>query len=203
MVSFELRNNIKPIILGIVIIILLILNSMSLYTNIELIQDPIEQPQIDAVHTLAPFSEYSSQNFDYFNNSIYFYDFNAENLVKMSFNTNLTNITSIDQTKLIQFPSAGIIYPISKVTTNGNRTFSLNEKSFVPSYFSNYTIFEVTKPFDNNTYVGDTPINVTCQIPDNYIPTSSSSCLFKDIKVIGNNLYILKTLINDQTIQKS
>ena len=156
-------------------------------------QSPLQRPILQSIHTITPIKEESNQNFDYFNNSIFFIQDNPKSIVKLTFNENRTDVSSITVNLLNYNLSISNYFSLIKFTTNGDNSFVLigtQTKSL---------IYQVTGPTTNGYYIlNSIPLNLTCEQPDIY-STSTTYCRFTDIKVIGENLYAVGWYASEST----
>lgn len=125
-------------IIGSLLVLIMLVNTGSLLLTLQAQNQMIEQPSKETINYINPYRIDSVDTMDYFNHSIYMYD--NYSIVQMEFNENFTNFQSIKTTKLIPYPNDPGYGFIGKVTTNGKRTFVLDES------YPNYPILEVTQP---------------------------------------------------------
>lgn len=141
----------------------------------------LEKPVLESVHSIKAFHEDSTQNFDYFNNSVFFVQNNPISVVKMTFDANQNSIVATKVYPLIN-ASLSLTDSIMKFTTNAKISFALVHD------LDTSIIYEIRGPTTNGSYIMENPINLTCEEPNMY-SASSTFCRITDIKVIGNDLY--------------
>lgn len=141
----------------------------------------LDKPVLESVHTINPYSEISTQNFEYFNNSIYFINEKPDSIVKMTLNEAQTNITSIKSYPLttnIVLSSVGEL----KFITNGTMSFVWMIDG------GSSLLYKVHGSTSAGTYTLETPIHLPCDQPSKY-STATTYCGLGDIQLIGNTLY--------------
>ena len=146
----------------------------------------IEKPVLESYHTLTPITEESAQDFDYFNNSLYFMQRNPLSIVKLTFNENQSNIISKETFPVLNNVNISTFSIIKKLTTNGNMFITLIQN------IGNFFIYEIDKNQQSGQYTIANLLNITCNLTKN-VSTAISNCYLTDIKLIDTSLYILES----------
>lgn len=184
-IFYKITNNKKAFFSALFILAIFLLNTNNLFINIQNLENPIEIPSSSSTDYVKPINVNFLRQIEYFNHSIYILSLNSNySIFQLTFNDKYSDFSSVRNYTFKNMPN---YLDIATYTTN-------SQKLFFSAYNFNGTqsLYEFNYQTKTDYFAFNKSINFSCQIPtqfqDPYI-----TCKISSIKLIGNELYIIKT----------
>ena len=201
----------RTLIITLAIVLILLVNSVSLYNNIRRSQNSVNDTfrtisttQLQGITFKYPNNE-PSASFDVFNNSIFAIDNNI--IIEYTFDESFNTLIS-DNSYQLELPFSTYVGkgPV-KFTTNGNQSLLLQHQLVTlfksqPEYVLQPKIFELGKLYTNNFTTFQSILNITCTIPNYYKTVMyADTCYSRDIEFLNSTvLLVLQDYANHHNI---
>lgn len=192
----------KKGILGLFVIIIFILNTVSFEFNTQTTESQTNKKLVlSSVTKVNPIqigsNQYPNLVFLY-NRSVYFSDSFGNYILKVDLSTNLTSIKSSEkEVILIQANQTnGSTASLENFVTNGVKSYFIEQYTNDSTYVT--SLYEINPIFVNNSVVNLPPSSILNCVEENSILLNG--CKIKDMTLVGHNLLLLEN--NDNQTSK-